>query len=49
MALPPRLVVDAWNGGVPLADSLPLLAPTLGWVLVAVALAVRLFRWEPRT
>jgi ABC-2 type transport system permease protein len=43
-----ELVVDAWNGGVPLADSLPLLAPTLGWVLVAVALAGRLFRWEPR-
>ncbi|KHL09068.1 ABC-2 type transport system permease protein [Mumia flava] len=43
-----ELVVDAWNGGVALADSLPLLVPTLAWVLVAVALAVRLFRWEPR-
>ena len=43
-----ELVVNAWNGGVPLADSLPLLAITLAWVLVAVALAVRLFRWEPR-
>jgi len=43
-----ELVVDAWNGGVPLADSLPLLAPTLGWVVVAAALASRLFRWEPR-
>lgn len=43
-----ELVVNAWNGGVPLADSLPLLAITVAWVLVAVALAVRLFRWEPR-
>jgi len=43
-----ELVVDAWNGGVPLRDSLPLLAPTLAWVAVAVALAERLFRWEPR-
>lgn len=43
-----ELVVNAWNGGVPLADSLPLLAITMAWVLVAVALAVRLFRWEPR-
>ncbi|MFI0350028.1 ABC transporter permease [Actinomadura sp. 9N407] len=43
-----ELVVNAWNGGVPLAESLPLLAITMAWVLVAVALAVRLFRWEPR-
>ena len=43
-----EMVVNAWNGGVPLADSLPLLATTLGWVAVAVAMAVRLFRWEPR-
>ncbi len=43
-----ELVVNAWNGGVPVADSLLLLAPTLGWVVVAVALASRLFRWEPR-
>ena len=43
-----ELVVNAWEGGVPLADSLPLLLPTLGWVVVAVALAARLFRWEPR-
>ncbi|MEO3798643.1 hypothetical protein [Nonomuraea sp. B1E8] len=43
-----ELVVNAWNGGVPLADSLLLLAPTLGWVIVAVALASRIFRWEPR-
>ncbi|MFY1696680.1 ABC transporter permease [Solwaraspora sp. WMMA2101] len=43
-----ELVVDAWNGGVAVADSLVLLAPTLGWVVVALALAARLFRWEPR-
>ncbi|TXK39989.1 ABC transporter permease [Nonomuraea sp. C10] len=43
-----EVVVNAWNGGVPLADSLPLLLITMVWVLVAVALAVRLFRWEPR-
>ncbi|MEO3790693.1 ABC transporter permease [Nonomuraea sp. B10E15] len=43
-----ELVVNAWNGGVPLADSLLLLGPTLGWVIVAVTLASRIFRWEPR-
>jgi ABC-2 type transport system permease protein len=43
-----ELVVNAWNGGVPLADSLLLLAITLAWVVVAVALARRHFRWEPR-
>lgn len=43
-----ELVVNAWNGGVPVADSLILLAPTLSWVVVAVALAARIFRWEPR-
>ncbi|GAA3924010.1 hypothetical protein [Actinoplanes auranticolor] len=43
-----ELIVNTWNGGVPLADSLPLLAPTLGWVVVAIVLALRLFRWEPR-
>jgi ABC-2 type transport system permease protein len=43
-----ELVLNAWNGGVPVADSLPLLLPTLSWVIVAVALASRLFRWEPR-
>lgn len=43
-----ELVVNAWNGGVPLTDSLLLLAPTLAWVVVAVAFASRMFRWEPR-
>ncbi|WP_182526541.1 ABC transporter permease [Nocardioides dongkuii] len=43
-----ELVLNAWNGGVPLAESMLLLVVTLAWVLVAVALAARLFRWEPR-
>lgn len=43
-----ELAVGAWNSGVAVADSLLLLAPTLAWVVVAVALAFRLFRWEPR-
>ncbi len=43
-----ELVLDAWNGGVAVADSLILLAPTLSWVVVALALASRMFRWEPR-
>ncbi|MFE6610412.1 ABC transporter permease [Amycolatopsis sp. NPDC057786] len=43
-----ELAVNAWNGGVAVTDSLLLLAPTLAWVVVAVALAARLFRWEPR-
>ncbi|WP_424185451.1 ABC transporter permease [Actinokineospora sp. G85] len=43
-----ELVGNAWNGGVAVADSLILLAPTLGWVVVAVAAASRLFSWEPR-
>ncbi|GLU50186.1 ABC transporter permease [Nocardiopsis ansamitocini] len=43
-----ELLVNAWNGGTPVMDSLVLLVPTLGWVVVAVALAARIFRWEPR-
>ncbi|WP_089156363.1 ABC transporter permease [Micromonospora sp. NBS 11-29] len=43
-----ELARNAWNGGVAVTDSLLLLAPTLGWVVIAVALATRLFRWEPR-
>ena len=42
------LVVKAWNGGVTTTDSLMSLAPTLAWVVIAVLLATRLFRWEPR-
>lgn len=43
-----ELVVYAWNGGLPIGDSLLLLIPTLAWVVVAIALATRFFRWEPR-
>jgi ABC-2 type transport system permease protein len=43
-----ELIVDAWNSGVPIDDALPLLAPTFAWIVVASALAVRMFRWEPR-
>ena len=43
-----ELVVHAWDGGSPIGDSLLLLAPTIAWVGVAVVLATRLFRWEPR-
>ncbi|WP_435817560.1 hypothetical protein [Micromonospora sediminicola] len=43
-----ELTMNAWNGGVAVTDSLVLLAPTLGWVVISVALATRLFRWEPR-
>jgi ABC-2 type transport system permease protein len=43
-----ELIVDAWNGGAPVSDSLILLAPTFAWVVVSVVMASRLFRWEPR-
>lgn len=43
-----ELAIQAWNGGAALGDSLLLLAPTLAWVGLAIALAGRLFRWEPR-
>lgn len=43
-----ELVVDAWNGGGSLNESLLLLAPTLTWIVVAIALASKLFQWEPR-
>ncbi|GAA4887202.1 ABC transporter permease [Streptomonospora salina] len=43
-----ELVVNAWNGGVAIADSLVLLVPILAWVVVAGVLATRVFRWEPR-
>ncbi|WP_229068548.1 ABC transporter permease [Actinoplanes sp. DH11] len=43
-----ELIVNTWNGGVPPAQSLLLLGPILAWVVVAVVLALRLFRWEPR-
>lgn len=43
-----ELVVQAWEGGAPLGDSLLLLAPTAAWIVVAVALSARVFRWDPR-
>lgn len=43
-----ELVIDSWNGGVARTESLLLLLPTLAWVVVAIVLATRLFRWEPR-
>ena len=43
-----ELMTDAWNGGASVGDSLVLLAPTLAWVFLALFLAQRLFRWEPR-
>ncbi|MBB3661607.1 MULTISPECIES: ABC transporter permease [Prauserella salsuginis group] len=43
-----ELVLNAWNGGVELSQSLILLAPTFAWVFVAANLAAKLFRWEPR-
>jgi ABC-2 type transport system permease protein len=43
-----ELMLNAWNGGVALSDSLILLGPTFAWVVVAVSFANRMFRWEPR-
>src|SRR3546814_15363733 len=43
-----ELVIDSWNGGVPRVDSLLLLAPTVVWVGLAIALATTMFRWDPR-
>jgi ABC-2 type transport system permease protein len=43
-----ELVVETWNGGLPLLEALRLLAPTYGWVVLAIVLAARFFRWEPR-
>lgn len=42
-----ELVIEAWNGIAP-GDIVPLLAPTLAWVVVAFVVAGRVFRWEPR-
>ncbi|GAA1228446.1 ABC transporter permease [Prauserella halophila] len=43
-----ELVLNAWNGGTALSESLILLAPTFAWVFLAANLAARMFRWEPR-
>ncbi|TWD82543.1 ABC-2 type transport system permease protein [Kribbella amoyensis] len=43
-----ELLTRAWDGGVPGADVLVLVAPTLAWVAVSGALALKYFQWEPR-
>lgn len=43
-----ELVVGAWNGTVSVADSFLLLGPTFAWVVIAIAIALKMFRWEPR-
>ena len=43
-----ELIVNTWNGTASPAQSLALLAVTLAWVIAAIVLALRLFRWEPR-
>lgn len=42
-----ELAIEAWNGIDP-GDIVPLLLPTLAWILVAFVVASQLFRWEPR-
>ncbi|MGC4938695.1 ABC transporter permease [Kribbella sp. DT2] len=43
-----ELLTRAWGGGVPGADVLVLIAPTVAWVVVSAALALKYFQWEPR-
>ncbi|QWF78924.1 ABC transporter permease [Amycolatopsis sp. CA-230715] len=43
-----ELLLNGWNGGASLKDSLVLLGPSFAWVVVSITLATRLFRWEPR-
>ncbi|GAB3286290.1 ABC transporter permease [Kineosporia babensis] len=43
-----ELLTEAWNGGIAAGEALTLMAPTLAWVVVSIALALRMFRWEPR-
>jgi ABC-2 type transport system permease protein len=43
-----ELLTRAWDGGVPAADVVVLIAPTLAWVVVSGALALKYFQWEPR-
>lgn len=43
-----ELVGNAWNGGAEFSDSLILLGPIAGWIVVSIAFASRMFRWEPR-
>lgn len=43
-----ELIMNAWNGGVPMGESLLLLGPIVAWVGVSVTVARKMFRWEPR-
>jgi len=43
-----ELIVNAWNGDAQLGTSLLLFVPTIAWVALAIALATRMFRWDPR-
>lgn len=43
-----ELNINAWNGGAALLDNMLLLLPTIGWIVIAFALAKSMFRWEPR-
>lgn len=43
-----ELLTKAWAGGVAGADVAVLVAPTVGWVVVATFLATCYFQWEPR-
>ncbi|UFU03238.1 ABC transporter permease [Ruania suaedae] len=43
-----ELAVTAWNGTATFPETLPLLGPMIGWTVLSVMLARRLFAWEPR-
>ncbi|WBQ03437.1 ABC transporter permease [Kribbella sp. CA-293567] len=43
-----ELLTRAWDDGVAATDALILIAPTLAWVAVSGALALKYFQWEPR-
>jgi len=43
-----ELVLNGWNGGGSLTESLKLFGPVASWLVLSVLLAARLFRWEPR-
>lgn len=43
-----ELIMNAWNGGVPMGESLLLLGPIVAWVGVSISVATKLFKWEPR-
>ncbi|EXG82216.1 hypothetical protein [Cryptosporangium arvum] len=42
------IAVANWVGGITGTEELALLIPTVAWVVVAIALALRLFRREQR-